>query len=79
MEDSRKVRRLSSKATDECALCRCSAVNAYLMDGFVCSIVEGVRASHSGGDRWNKYRYKLEVMCESIKGLDGGYLKVSMF
>ena len=62
MESAGKVRGLSSKEADECTLCGRSTVNAYHMDGCVCSIVKGVRASHSGGVGLNTYQYEPEVM-----------------
>ncbi len=62
MENARKVVELSSKEVDECTLRGRSAVNAYHIDGFVCSIVKGVRASHSGGVGLNTYQYEPEVM-----------------
>ena len=62
MENAGKVRGSSSKVADACTLCGRSAVNAYHMDGFVCSIVKGVGASHSGRVGLNTYRYKPEVV-----------------
>jgi hypothetical protein len=62
VENAEKVGGSSSKEADECTLRRRSALNAYHMDGFVCSIVKGVRASHSGGVGLNTYRYKPEVV-----------------
>ncbi len=48
MENAGKVGGSSSKEADECTLDRCSAANAYHMDGSICSMVKGDRASHSG-------------------------------
>ena len=61
MEASGEGTRLVGLALNECTLRRCFVVNAYYMDGFVCTIMLRVNFSQLGGERKDKYRYKLEA------------------
>ncbi len=73
MEASGEGTRLVGLALNECTLRRCFVVNAYYMDGFVCTIMLRVNFSSLGGERKDKYQYELEAVLVSIKEFEGGF------